>query len=285
MTSDALANVRSWGTLGRSSYRPPEIRAKMKLTLDTRPAPNDSMRNAVVSLSLAMACVACGRTTERADSAPGDRGADSVVQNTTLECSGYAELEAIPYTTSADYADERLLIAASGGRVRRDSLSLKLSLRDSRVLEFRDCLKEGDATRNYEFAGVGPLGRGYLLRATYYESYGFVWANDSTGETTFLASEPVFSPDSQHFAIANADLEARYTENLFAIWRVEGPAIREVLSVAPGVAWGAEHPAWDGPSVVRFGRRAMGSDGEEVAVAPGLARLVASVWRAEIPSP
>lgn len=36
MTSDALANVRSWGTLGRSSYRPPEIRANMKLTLDTR---------------------------------------------------------------------------------------------------------------------------------------------------------------------------------------------------------------------------------------------------------
>jgi hypothetical protein len=249
------------------------------------------------AFALVLLCtLACDSGTERPAASkaemPGSAAAqpDAAWDSVTIvredrSCDSSQQLDPVQYGTDPDHRAERASIQANASHVRRDSLSLLLRLHGGRVLELRDCLAAGDDTRTLTFIGRGPRDRGYVVRAIYYEASGVLWVNDSTGEKTFLVGEPTYAPDSQHFAVANADLEAGYTENLFAIWRVQGTAIEEVLRAPGGSAWGAAKPTWKETTEVHFERLVLDANARPTPIAPGIARRIDGQWAVTNPMP
>lgn len=159
-------------------------------------------------------------------------------------------LAAFDYAGDSVYIAERERYSRSAS-VERDAGELRITLRNGVILRLPDCrVDNGDRYISFRYLGTGPGGRGFLVEEGYYESSVIAWINDSTGNRTSLAAPPAYSRDSAYFAIANADLEAQYTPNLFEIWAVRGSDIVRVLNLPLGDHYGAEDPRWTEPRTV-----------------------------------
>ncbi len=149
---------------------------------------------------------------------------------------------------------ERAALDASHGGASRDGGTLRLTLSNNRQLAFVDCNAQSESWLQHEYHGLDAVGRGHLIAVSYYEGGVTQWVHAASGSVLSLASAPVFAPDGQHFAVANADLEAGYTDNVFAIYRVTDTGAEEVFREAGGDEYGAATPVWTNADTVTFTR-------------------------------
>ena len=161
-----------------------------------------------------------------------------------------------------DYRGDSLFVAervamAAAGAVTREGPELRivpgaLGGRNLPALRFRDCrADDGEMNVRFVYQGTGPAGRGHLLLRGHYEGADVLWVSDRTGVETVLPVLPVFAPDGAHFVIANADLEAGYTPNVFELWAVRGSDITRVVAVPMPATAGAAAPVWEDAGAVR----------------------------------
>lgn len=151
-------------------------------------------------------------------------------------------------------AAEAAPLRASAGRAERFGVTLQLRLADGRRVRFVDCPDASESWRHHEYAGLDAAGRGHLVQVSYYEGGETWWVPLAGGPSLPLAALPVFAPDGRHFAVANADLEAGYTDNVFVIYRVTATGAEEVHREAGGEEFGATAPAWRDAATVTFTR-------------------------------
>lgn len=136
----------------------------------------------------------------------------------------------------------------------RDGGTLVLTLENDHRLVFIDCASDDESARQYWYEGLDQTGQGHVVRVYYYEASEVLWVHAASGHVESLASVPVFAPDGLHFAIANADLEAGYTDNVFAIYRVTAQGAEQVFRDASDGEWGASSPVWHSAASVSYTR-------------------------------
>lgn len=175
--------------------------------------------------------------------------------------------------------DERSALTSAGGRVVRDGGTLAIALANGRSLAVVDCNAPSESWLQHEYAGLDAAGRGHVISVSYYEGGAVQWVHATTGQVLSLASAPVFAADSQHFAIANADLEAGYTDNVFAIYRVTEAGAEEVFRESGGDEYGAAEPRWLDAGTVQFTRVHRASTPGQVLHLPVTATRARDTWR------
>ena len=148
--------------------------------------------------------------------------------------------------------------------VARNAETLRIRTRAGLDLSFRDCRADsGEMNVRYVYHGRGPGARGHLIERGFYEGGDWLWVDDSTGVAESLTRAPTFAPDSAHFAVANVDLDAGYSPNVFEVWEVRGSSIVRVLDVALGERSGASDPIWISAREVRAQRVELDANSDE----------------------
>jgi len=83
----------------------------------------------------------------------------------------------------------------------------------------------------------------WLVMASYYESYGYIFIDKTSGDSTMLYGMPVVSPDNKYILTFNQDLEAGFTYNGFQLFEMNGSK-----PVAAGtkelISWGPDNVKW-----------------------------------------
>ena len=176
-------------------------------------------------------------------------------------------------------------LASTAGRIVRHGDTLMERLAGSREERLIDCLFSADRFARYSYLSEGPKGLGLLFEIGQYESNNPFWMDDSSGVTTPLASLPVYSPDSAYFAVANEDLMAGYTANVFEVWRVGGRALERVFRAEGKDDWGASGVVWRTRGVVQFTRSRLVGDEIVPDSEPVLVELREGRWQYNIRSP
>jgi hypothetical protein len=145
-------------------------------------------------------------------------------------------------------------LASTEGRIARLGDTLVVRLLNGGEERLIDCLLSADRYARYQYLGMGPGDRGMIFGVSQYESNNPFWMDDSSGTTVVLASMPEYSPDSTHLAVANSDLEAGYTRNVFEIFRIRGRRLERVFEADGKDEWGASRINWISPDAVQFTR-------------------------------
>lgn len=190
-----------------------------------------------------------------------------------------------------DYAGESRFVVersrfAGDSTVARASETLRIQVRAGLTLIFRDCRADDGAMNvRYVYRGRGPNARGHLIERGFYEGGGWLWVSDSTGQETSFAAEPLFSQDSAHFAVANVDLEAGYTANVFEVWSVRGSEVSRVATVPLAENTGARNATWRDAANLRAERVELDGGGNEVVRMVLLARNRNGRWTVDSAPP
>lgn len=163
------------------------------------------------------------------------------------ECAGYLEAA---------------LMRAHPKRFTRQDGTLRLHLADGQVREFVD-VPVNDAEDNLEqqvsyaliqyFPEVGYA----LVDASYWEGGTSYLVDVRTGDATDVGGEVALSPDKSRFAVTNVDIEAEFTDNILAVYRVTADGLVNEFLESPE-KWGASDVVWQGNDVVRFSRNYWG---------------------------
>jgi hypothetical protein len=66
------------------------------------------------------------------------------------------------------------------------------------------------------------------------------------------------SPDERRFAVWNVDIEAEYTANVLAVYRVTADGLVNEFLANPD-NWGPNDVVWEGNDVIRFSRNYWGA--------------------------
>lgn len=176
---------------------------------------------------------------------------------------------------------ERVALQASSGRASREGRALLLTLPSHRQLAFIDCDAQSESWLQHQYEGLDAVGGGHVISVSYYEGGATQWVHATSGQVVSLASAPVFSPDGAHFAIANADLEAGYSDNIFAIYRVTDAGAVEVFREDGGDEFGAATPVWTDASTVQFTRVHRASTPGQLLHLAVTATRVGAAWRVD----
>lgn len=105
---------------------------------------------------------------------------------------------------------------------------------------------DGDDVDNYAvytFIQDMPKINQWLVMASYYESYGYVFIDKTSGDSTMLYGMPVVSPDNTYILTFNQDIEAGFTYNGFQLFEMNGSK-----PIAVGekelIHWGPDNVKW-----------------------------------------
>lgn len=245
----------------------------------------------VATLALAtMLLAACNRPADQAAMAAATDTAQvaavpaTAMRGATVDTisGAYCEDRSAPFDPTRDRERANGELAASADparRAQRDGGTLWVPLPDGRRLAFVDCPTEDEAARYHWYQGMDEAGIGHLVMTYYYEGTQVFWVHGTSGNVTPLATAPVFAPDGRHFAIANVDLEAGYSDNIFAIFRVTESGAEEVFRETGDDEFGATTIIWDSPSVVYYSRVYRASTPGEVLHVGVTATREGDSWR------
>ena len=100
-----------------------------------------------------------------------------------------------------------------------------------------------DAYSVYTFIQDMPKINQWLVMASYYESYGYVFIDKTSVDSTMLYGLPVASPDNKYIITFNQDIEAGFTYNGFQLFEM-----RDSKPVLQGekelISWGPDNVKW-----------------------------------------
>lgn len=103
--------------------------------------------------------------------------------------------------------------------------------------------EESNAFASYTFLKDMPEINQWLLMATYYEAYGYMLIDKTSGDSTVLYGMPVVSPDKKHILTFNQDLEANFTFNGFQLFEMQHAA-PILIGTKELYTWGPDQVKW-----------------------------------------
>ena len=102
---------------------------------------------------------------------------------------------------------------------------------------------DSDDFASYSFIQDMPEIGQWLIMGSYYEAYGYVFIDKTTGESTELYGMPVVSPDKKYIITFNQDLEAGFTFNGIQLFEMKDS--KPVLLGAKELnSWGPDNVKW-----------------------------------------
>jgi hypothetical protein len=161
---------------------------------------------------------------------PAERKCPNTIHN-TYQCSQYLERE----------------LAKGFPRLfSRDGLKLVISLTNGKKMTYVGMPDE----KNHGVEGVWfNLVQYYpeigyaLVAVQYYEGSTCYLVNLTTGKDEDVISIPVISPDRRRIAVANVDLESRYTPNVLSVFEIRPTGLATEFFEKPG-DWGPGKLRW-----------------------------------------
>lgn len=131
----------------------------------------------------------------------------------------------------------------AAGNVKRVDDALIFTLRNGSEKILKSNLEDEENTAEYIFMqSLDPIGYWEVL-AFYYESFGYILINQTTGKEVYLWNKPVLSPDNKYLLIGSLDIEAGFIPNGFQLWSIENDSLK--LQWEKEIEnWGAEKLIW-----------------------------------------
>jgi hypothetical protein len=140
---------------------------------------------------------------------------------------------------------EAAALAGLGGRARRDSTGLHLSVSNGEEVVLRDQTDDSESGDDYVrhfLAAWRPELNAYEVAVGYYEGGATLLVDGRTGHRTKIWASPLVSPDRGRLVAASKDLEAAFDPNGLQIWRTDGDTLS--LEWQQELEWGPAEPRW-----------------------------------------
>lgn len=95
---------------------------------------------------------------------------------------------------------------------------------------------------SYDFIQYMPEIGSWLVMGSYYEAYGYILVNKTTGDMTQLFGVPVVSPDKKYMLTFNQDLQAGFTFNGFQFFEIKDKPV--LIGTHELYNWGPDNVVW-----------------------------------------
>ena len=181
-------------------------------------------------------------------------GQPAMSESQTLAVALDSSAAAFYASLGPEYETERRAIAGAPRRVTRTPGMLRITARNGRVESFTDATAHPDSHVVHFYTQFLPTIDAHVVRAQYYEGWGYALVNDSTGRITAIEAVPVIAPGNERFVVASLDLDANYNANSIEIWRVIADSVAREFAADGGDVWGPDSVVWISPDTVRFVR-------------------------------
>lgn len=100
---------------------------------------------------------------------------------------------------------------------------------------------------------ISPDKRFLAVREQFYEGNTWYVFDRKTGDLTRINGYPLFSPDNLRFVAIEQDLDAGYSPNRMAVYRVTDNSVEEEFDLIPKDAyWGPGNTTWIDNETIRF---------------------------------
>ncbi|NSL88547.1 hypothetical protein ECE50_017025 [Chitinophaga sp. Mgbs1] len=152
-----------------------------------------------------------------------------------------SEFDKYPYTVP-DSSETIALKKDPAVRRKGDSLFIRLE-NGRETVRVNNTLDDGDDYVRYKYvsdlAVIGKKG----LDLTFYEADAYQLTDIKTGDSIFLWTPPVISPDKKYFICSSCDLMAGFNSNGFQLYEINNGHLKEVAEVNLE-KWGLERVQW-----------------------------------------
>jgi len=136
----------------------------------------------------------------------------------------------------------------------RAGLQLVISLANGRkkaYVDFPDEKNHGAEGKRYNFVQYYPeIGYG-LIAVQYYEGGTYYLVNMTNGNDKDIISTPKISPDRKRIAVANVDLESRFTPNVLSVFELRSDGLVTEFLEKPA-DWGPGNLRWENNQEISF---------------------------------
>ncbi|QJR37185.1 hypothetical protein [Gemmatimonas groenlandica] len=183
------------------------------------------------------------------------------------------------YATRRDeYTAEARELRATSGRVTRRAGKLVIRLASGRIVTLADTLANADHFHRFVYLKFLPARAVHVVATSFYEGGTYHVIHDRSGQDVTVPAEPLWSPDSAHFAIASSDLEAGYSPNVLELWRVDGRGLTRAYVLDGGDQWGPEEVRWLSRDRLSFVRMTLRARDGQTRVPPQQLQFTQGRW-------
>jgi len=163
---------------------------------------------------------------------------------------------------------ESLVIQSHPNRFVRNGNSLKVKLQNGKTARFTDTPSDKDGQNSDDVVAYAVVKyfsdiHYALIAVAFWEGGTYYLLNMTTGEKIEIGGEAVLSPDKRRIAVWLMDIEAGYSPNVLAIYRISsrGP-VSEFL--AKPNDWGPADVSWRNSQAVEFTKNYWGETGIQI---------------------
>lgn len=162
-----------------------------------------------------------------------------------VSASSEGEFDAVADPFNIKDTSETVRIKKAGPAVSQKGDSLIFTCANSKAAYLISNHVEDDPDNYsaYTFIQDMPKINQWLIMASYYESYGYIFIDKTSGDSTMLYGMPVVSPDNKFILTFNQDLEAGFTYNGFQLFEMNGSKLLAV-GTKELISWGPDNVKW-----------------------------------------
>jgi hypothetical protein len=172
---------------------------------------------------------------------------DHVFELTTIS---KADFEALPDLFKNMDTSETNRMRAYASVVSRKGDSLGITCANNKIIYMiNNNDEDDDAFANYTFLKDMPEINQWLLMGTYYEAYGYLLIDKTSGDSTALYGMPVVSPDKKYIITFNQDLQANFTFNGFQLFEMK-QSKPVLIGEKELYTWGPDQVKWKGANTL-----------------------------------
>lgn len=132
-----------------------------------------------------------------------------------------------------------------------EAKTIVITAKNGKVTQLKDVLS--DSVSDYINYSIEEINSPYvIITEQYYEGHRNALLDLNSGKYTDFGGYPFFSSTKKHIVIANADLEAQYTDNALQIYRVEAGKFILEYDAKPTENWGPSSVKWLSPTRIEF---------------------------------
>lgn len=180
-----------------------------------------------------------------------------------LEASSKEDFESVKESfVSVDTSEAKRINPYSSFVMRKGDTLLFKSNQSILTTVVNNPNQDSDEFSSYEFLKDMPEINQWLLKAFYYESYGFLFIDKTTGARIDLYGMPAVSPNFQYIVTFNQDLEAGFTFNGFQLFEIKDATL-QLIESKELYSWGPDNVKWKDANTLLVERSKIIDKGEE----------------------